>query len=251
MPRALREIRAKDLLSDIRSGTDDIDLMCKYQMTRRQLKSAMKKLDKLGVLTPIERLLAELSVRELASEMQSGVDRETLIAKYGLSVEEYYSLRQRFCSLGAVSCFETQEVEVPPDEEITWGSLPSDVLEQTEPTLELVQEMLEPVRSKLLSRPDANHRTVPFTLISRLDQNPEEVLRLLDEGTDVNARDYQLQRPLLGWAAGYGNKELVKLLLERGASVNLADKRGRTPLTLAVERGHSQVAEILLLNGAK
>jgi len=44
---------------------------------------------------------------------------------------------------------------------------------------------------------------------------------------------------------------VVKLLLDRGANVNSADKYGKTPLFLASANGYSDIVNNLKLKGAK
>jgi ankyrin repeat protein/type II secretory pathway predicted ATPase ExeA len=51
-------------------------------------------------------------------------------------------------------------------------------------------------------------------------------------------------------AAEHGDGRLVQDLLGAGASVNVQDEEGRTPLMLAAGRGHLEVARILLDRGA-
>ena len=65
----------------------------------------------------------------------------------------------------------------------------------------------------------------------------------------------------LGWTAlletvilgdgSVGYIEITKLLLARGATVNLADRDGVTPLAHALRRGHRAVAEVLRAAGGK
>lgn len=50
--------------------------------------------------------------------------------------------------------------------------------------------------------------------------------------------------------ARIGNKLLVNYLLHSGANVNAVTPTGETPLTLACEYGHTDIAEILLQFGA-
>lgn len=40
-------------------------------------------------------------------------------------------------------------------------------------------------------------------------------------------------------------EEIVTLLIEGGANVNLADGAGRTPLTLAKDKGYTNIVNIL------
>ena len=72
-----------------------------------------------------------------------------------------------------------------------------------------------------------------------------EIMRvLLDHGADINIRDRQ-GRTSISWAAQYGFKESLKLFLERGADITIKDNEGQTPLDWAVTMGNNEAAEIL------
>ncbi|MBU0609071.1 MAG: ankyrin repeat domain-containing protein, partial [Armatimonadetes bacterium] len=62
---------------------------------------------------------------------------------------------------------------------------------------------------------------------------------------DVSARD-QSGRSLLDVAASRGDLEAVKRLLDHGAAVDVPSSRGHFPLWFALERGHLELAEMLL-----
>ena len=47
------------------------------------------------------------------------------------------------------------------------------------------------------------------------------------------------------WAAGYGQADAVRVLVDAGADVTLEDDRGMTALTLAEQGGHDAVAQVL------
>lgn len=79
---------------------------------------------------------------------------------------------------------------------------------------------------------------------------------LLDAGLAVDSR-FGNELTALMWAAGHSNEvpvaeglATVRLLLSRGAAVDLADNRGRTALMIAAERGHAEVVAELLAAGA-
>jgi len=73
--------------------------------------------------------------------------------------------------------------------------------------------------------------------------------KLLD-GVDVNARFGGNGDTALHRAAARGQVRAVRLLLDRGASVNAADDEGTTPLLAATYRGHREVVKLLLERGA-
>ena len=60
----------------------------------------------------------------------------------------------------------------------------------------------------------------------------QAVRKLLENGTDVNARDAEGNTPLI-LASFYASPECLELLIEKGADVNAANKAGATPLIRA------------------
>ncbi len=71
----------------------------------------------------------------------------------------------------------------------------------------------------------------------------------LDKGVDVNAKDEFGSTPLHP-ATYSGHKEVVELLIANGANVNTKDQ-GWTPLDIAIEFEHSEIADILRKHGGK
>ena len=51
---------------------------------------------------------------------------------------------------------------------------------------------------------------------------------------------------LLFWAAGRNKLELASYLIDQGATVNVENENGQTPLKLACVRGHVDLAELIL-----
>lgn len=69
---------------------------------------------------------------------------------------------------------------------------------------------------------------------------------LLDYGARLDVRDHLLQSTPLGWACRWGRKEMVELLLARGATAEEAGAEPwAAPLAWAKKKGHSEIAAIL------
>jgi outer membrane protein assembly factor BamB len=81
--------------------------------------------------------------------------------------------------------------------------------------------------------------------------NRERVAQLLDAGVDVNAKA-RYDATALMFASDRGHLDIVRLLVERGADVNVADTFYKfTALGMALGSGHRDVAKYLLQHGAK
>jgi len=52
-------------------------------------------------------------------------------------------------------------------------------------------------------------------------------------------------------AAWKGHKEIAELLIENGADLNVKDDDGRTPLDWAIMRNHTEIADLLHKHGGK
>lgn len=77
------------------------------------------------------------------------------------------------------------------------------------------------------------------------------IVALLDAGADINARNKNDQTPL-HYASQASNPEVITLLVDRGANVNMQDSKGNTPLINAVrgENAKPEVVSFLLDKGA-
>ena len=77
------------------------------------------------------------------------------------------------------------------------------------------------------------------------------VKALLDGGLDVNTK-FRYGATALSYASDKGHLEVVKLLLERKADVNVKDTfYGATPIIWAAQKGHAKIVEALLAAGAE
>jgi ankyrin repeat protein len=70
--------------------------------------------------------------------------------------------------------------------------------------------------------------------------------KLFEAGADLTARDEHLGSTPLAWAAKFGQLDMVKFLLGRGAPRSLPDDPDwATPLVWAIRRGHEEIARLL------
>ncbi len=78
-----------------------------------------------------------------------------------------------------------------------------------------------------------------------MSQDQIEAARvLLNSGADANTKDSYNTTPLMA-AAMNGQPAFVKMLLESGADVTAKNSQGKSALTLALEKGHKEVAALL------
>lgn len=84
-----------------------------------------------------------------------------------------------------------------------------------------------------------------------LNGDTDELAALLVDGPDVNVRvrDGTGRTPLY-MASRRGHANVVTMLLDAGAFVNVPERTGITPLFVSCSQGHSEVASVLLTAGA-
>ncbi|MDF2634576.1 MAG: Ankyrin repeat-containing protein [Pelosinus sp.] len=80
-------------------------------------------------------------------------------------------------------------------------------------------------------------------------KRPELVKLLLEKQAIVDVQDTSGRTPLM-YAAAMGTEEVVTLLLNAGAKPNIQDKKGRTALMEAYSKQEAKIAEILKSAGA-
>ncbi|RWS15412.1 hypothetical protein B4U79_11950 [Dinothrombium tinctorium] len=54
----------------------------------------------------------------------------------------------------------------------------------------------------------------------------------------------------LHYAADYGQKDIIRFLIEKGANVNALDKHGISPLLAAIWEGHTDCIKLMIEKGA-
>ena len=79
--------------------------------------------------------------------------------------------------------------------------------------------------------------------------NGNAVQHLYNGDGELNMMDNDGNTPI-GWAAEYGHKDVVELLIELKSDVNKSGSDRYTPLMVAANRGHLDVVKVLLEHGA-
>jgi len=79
---------------------------------------------------------------------------------------------------------------------------------------------------------------------------PQKAQLLLDYGAELNPIDEEYYSTPLGFAARWGQRDIVALLLERGADANQAGAPWAKPLAWAHKKGHAETAADLQQAGA-
>ncbi|SDW11378.1 ankyrin repeat domain-containing protein [Paenibacillus sp. CF384] len=92
-----------------------------------------------------------------------------------------------------------------------------------------------------------------ITLLHEMSQEGdlEKARLLLDYGADINAIDEDYRSTPLGFAARWGQREIVALLLARGADPNKAGATWATPLSWSQKKGYTEIEADLRSAGAK
>jgi len=80
--------------------------------------------------------------------------------------------------------------------------------------------------------------------------NTKAIKQHLENGRDVDAKDDLYGDTPLLWAAGFGHKKIVEMLINEGANVNAKAEQGWTPLHYATGANDRETAELLIANGA-
>ena len=88
---------------------------------------------------------------------------------------------------------------------------------------------------------------VPFFAAMAGDRGIAELLRR--HGASVNAGEGG--NMALHAAAAFGRPRMAEWLIANGAKIDVPSYNGQTPLALAIDRGHKDVAELLRQHGGK
>lgn len=90
------------------------------------------------------------------------------------------------------------------------------------------------------------------TLLMLAADDPALIKFLIEKGADVNAKDDDGETALMKAVASYAKTNLscVNLLLAKGADINAVNSTGETPLIMAVKKFNVEMAALLLKKGS-
>jgi ankyrin repeat protein len=101
--------------------------------------------------------------------------------------------------------------------------------------------------------PWVNRERVSIFAMAARENCLRDILLCLEEsatGMDIDRREWHGGKSMLGWAAVYGNGDLVDLFCKKGATIDLVDSLFKTPLHLAVASANIDTVKGLLWAGA-
>lgn len=94
---------------------------------------------------------------------------------------------------------------------------------------------------------NAGYTCVMLVSLAKLDiAEHQTVVQRLFQMADVNVRAKKHGQTALMLATSHGNYEMVRMLLEAGADINIQDEDGSTALMCAAEHGRMDIVKILL-----
>lgn len=112
---------------------------------------------------------------------------------------------------------------------------------------------IDSVEQALSAGADVNsketERGMTGLMIAIMEEDIEIVTLLLENGADVNIQTKDGETALI-LASMFGYIEIVKILLEYGANVDTKENLGMTALMAASGEGHIEIVKLLLANGA-
>jgi ankyrin repeat protein/L-ascorbate metabolism protein UlaG (beta-lactamase superfamily) len=115
---------------------------------------------------------------------------------------------------------------------------------------------MELVKKILIKRPELATSSIDdkgFTALHAAAARSRKnlVAFFLKKGADTNVQTTEGKYTPMHYAALGGDVAIVKMLLAKGAKVDLREMKNRTPLYFAAYRGHLDVVKLLLKKGAK
>ena len=103
-----REIRAREVLKDIRAGMGHVALMNKYKLSPLGLQNLFEELTNLGLLERTDRNEVipgrkRIKIREIVGDVRSGMTDSQMMEKYQIDHEALQALFKKLLDLKAIS----------------------------------------------------------------------------------------------------------------------------------------------------
>ena len=104
----------------------------------------------------------------------------------------------------------------------------------------------------LLASAGAGTTTPPRASIHRSARQGEVgyIIQHISAGTDVNEVNNSNGQIALHYASTHNHLQIIKMLIDNNANINLKDKIGMTPLHLTALGGHREATKIIINSGA-
>lgn len=93
-------------------------------------------------------------------------------------------------------------------------------------------------------------KKVPYLTLAVRNLHKKIMKLLIDKGASVNTLSSDNGNSLLMEAVYKGDDEIVNSLIEHGADLNIVNKNGQTALMIAIGAGHEGITGLLLRSGA-
>ncbi|KAK2152065.1 hypothetical protein LSH36_340g00013 [Paralvinella palmiformis] len=113
--------------------------------------------------------------------------------------------------------------------------------------MEIVNLLLDTQSIDVNKQNKAGYTAIMLASLAQVttDRQREIISKMFSMG-DVNARASQAGQTALMLAVSHGRQNMVQMLLEAGAKVNMQDEDGSTALMCASEHGHTDIVKMLL-----
>jgi len=116
-------------------------------------------------------------------------------------------------------------------------------------SMEIVSLLLDTALVDVNKQNKAGYTSIMLASLANIQcEKDKNVIRQLFLRGDVNAKASQAGQTALMLAVSHGRVDMVKMLLESTADVNMQDEDGSTALMCACEHGHTDIVKILLSN---
>lgn len=102
---------------------------------------------------------------------------------------------------------------------------------------------IEKLKADILDRQNRDGQT--YCMLAAGEGDLEEVKRIVEEGADISLRSKDGLN-MLHWSARGGNIELVEFFLAKGVDLKFKDNKGNVPLVHAIRKQHTDIAKLLI-----